>query len=257
MMRRPRRDRGMTLLEILLSLLVLVLGVMGVLALFPPGIQSATESMEDTNAAVIAESVAHALTNSMRFAVQDPNTKAWRVVFTHDLGAKNTVKVKYEFELPLLADPSATDGGWKHYPSTSSPPQPDQGGALPANMDYDAVDTYFTLAGDPWLKETTDNVKDINDRTDTYSQFGFSLDIRKVNTLEHLISPQPQNNPSTQQPWTKDDLEPLTRLYEVRINIFRVFGEASMFGGGGGTTTGSTVSENRRLVAQLTKRISL
>ncbi|HLY74252.1 MAG TPA: prepilin-type N-terminal cleavage/methylation domain-containing protein, partial [Planctomycetota bacterium] len=57
---RPR-ERGMTLIEILIALIVMVLGVLGILALFPPSLEMAKESMEETNAAILAESVADSL----------------------------------------------------------------------------------------------------------------------------------------------------------------------------------------------------
>jgi Tfp pilus assembly protein PilV len=46
----------------------MVLGVLGILALFPPALQSGTESMEETNASIIAESVAHGLTAALQSA---------------------------------------------------------------------------------------------------------------------------------------------------------------------------------------------
>ena len=47
-------QKGMTLIEILIALLVMVLGVLGIMALFPPALQSASESMEETNAAILS-----------------------------------------------------------------------------------------------------------------------------------------------------------------------------------------------------------
>ena len=63
-MRNRGAQRGMTLIEILIALIVMVLGVLGILALFPPALQMGSESMEETNAAILAESVAHALAAS-------------------------------------------------------------------------------------------------------------------------------------------------------------------------------------------------
>ena len=60
-MKTPARHRGMTLIEILIALIVMVLGVLGILALFPPSLEMAKESMEETNAAMLSESVAHSL----------------------------------------------------------------------------------------------------------------------------------------------------------------------------------------------------
>src|SRR5215470_15065722 len=78
-------ERGMTLIEILLALIVMVLGVLGVLAVFPVAMESAKESMEETNAALVGESVAQGLTNGMRLAYYDTVTQRTVVTLTHDL----------------------------------------------------------------------------------------------------------------------------------------------------------------------------
>ncbi|MCK4300293.1 MAG: prepilin-type N-terminal cleavage/methylation domain-containing protein [Planctomycetes bacterium] len=51
---RPRSAAGFTLVEILLALLILAVGLLGVLALFPLGIDAARVSAETTRAAIIA-----------------------------------------------------------------------------------------------------------------------------------------------------------------------------------------------------------
>src|SRR6185503_5764380 len=87
--RQKTRTRGMTLIEILIALIVMVLGVLGILALFPPALQSGTESMEETNASIIAESVAHGLTSALQSAEEDKTspTLKLRATLVHDLKA--------------------------------------------------------------------------------------------------------------------------------------------------------------------------
>ncbi|MBI5365672.1 MAG: prepilin-type N-terminal cleavage/methylation domain-containing protein [Planctomycetes bacterium] len=105
----PRAQRGFTLIEILIALVVLFIGIVGIIALFPIGINSTKESIQDTNAALIAESVHHALVQALRTAVPDA---AGRIVclFNHDgvgiLGGAVTApgtanQPGYRFALPL------------------------------------------------------------------------------------------------------------------------------------------------------------
>ena len=95
-MTRTRRQQGLTLIEILLALIVMVIGIVGILALFPAAMESAKESMEETQAAILAESVAHSLQEAVRFAQWDTGTGQWTVIFTHDLkNGANFVKYQY------------------------------------------------------------------------------------------------------------------------------------------------------------------
>ncbi|GEM_PF-2463779 len=64
--RRTRGSRGLTLIEILIALIILMVGLVGIFALFPVGIRSTQESVEDSTAALVAESFHHALIAAMR-----------------------------------------------------------------------------------------------------------------------------------------------------------------------------------------------
>ena len=252
-MTKPTGRSGMTLIEILLALIVMVLGVLGILALFPPAMESAKESMEETNAAIVGESVAQGLTNAMRLSVYDPVKSQIVATLTHDLQI-GTVKMKYRFGLPKIQ--TASDPIWKHFPSTKNPADPDNGATLPPNYAPENDNRLFQLAGDGWVKQTTDNVKSINDPTDCYNQFAFSFDIRKVYTLEYLMKPTPQPNPDKPgSNYTTKDLDPLMKLYEFRIYIFRTAQQMSAMGGGGTTTAGAG-AYLRRLVGIVSKRIA-
>jgi type II secretory pathway pseudopilin PulG len=263
---RRAPERGMTLIEILLALIVMVLGVTGILAMFPPALQSGRESMEETNAAILGESVAQALTNALRFAQPQgggggaggaPASTNWEVTLSHDLKVGGTT-VKYKFLLPSLVPPGDPTGGLKHFPSSTNPAagSADPGGNLKPIIEDD--DRIFRLAGDQWVKATTQNVMDNFDPTDAYSQFAFSFDCRKVNTLEYLINPSPKPDPNDPNggAYTLTKLESMCRLYEFRIHIFRAASQAGSFSGGG-TGTMAAGADTRTLIATIVKQIAM
>ncbi|NUM35274.1 MAG: prepilin-type N-terminal cleavage/methylation domain-containing protein [Candidatus Brocadiae bacterium] len=66
-------SKAFTLIEILIAMSILIVGLVGVLALFPVGLNATKKAIEDTNAALIADSVYSAL----RAAAQQtaPNNK--------------------------------------------------------------------------------------------------------------------------------------------------------------------------------------
>ncbi len=237
-MAKRRREGGLTLIEILLALLVMVLGLLGILALFPQALQSSRESVEETYGAVLAESVAHSVKTAIQFGQYEPTTSEWTCVMAHDLKSPNAV-VRFTFVLPKLTE------GWKHFPSGSGGgATPDRGGTVNVNPE---LDEHFSLGGDQWLYATVDNVWKVNDPTDPYTQFAFSFAIRKINTMEYLLRPVPQTNPDTGRVYTEADLEPMTKLYELRVNVFRT---ATQLGVGGGAATTRKI-----LITQVNYRI--
>ena len=243
-MAKRRREGGLTLIEILLALLVMVLGLLGILALFPQALQSSRESVEETYGAVLAESVAHSVKTAIQFGKYEPTTSYWTCVMAHDLKSANAV-VRFTFALPKLAD------NWKHFPSGSGggatadqgmPPTPSGPGVTGPEQD-----PHFNLGGDQWIYAVVDNVWKVNDPTDPYTQFAFSFDLRKINTMDYLLRPVPQINPATGAVYTEADLEPITKLYELRVNVFRT---ATQLGAGGGAATTRKI-----LITQVNYRI--
>lgn len=92
-MRRPLRWVGFTIIEILIAIVVLVLGITGIIALFPTAIESGNQTVEDSYAAAITQSVVDAITVGIREAryVYDINIDPavvgdeWTYfIFTHD-----------------------------------------------------------------------------------------------------------------------------------------------------------------------------
>jgi uncharacterized membrane protein YgcG len=238
----------LTLIEILLALIVMVLGVIGILAVFPAAMESSKASVEETQGAIVANSVAHALDNAMNYAEWVAGSSSYDVYFTHDLKGGG-VFVNYKFTLPKLQDPGATPV-WDYHP-----------GGTPALIDPQLETQFFSLAGDKWLDANVYNVHDKSDPSDPYRQFAFSFKVRKVNTLAYLIGQPNPDKPGTN--YALADLEGLCRMYEYEVNVYRVSvqggssgggGAASGGGGGGG---GSAGTASWKLIATLGKRITL
>jgi type II secretory pathway pseudopilin PulG len=235
----------LTLIEILIALIIMVLGIVGILALFPPALDSGKKAMEETQAGITGLSVANALASAVRFATYDPGTGNWTATLVHDLSSAST-SVQYTFSLPKLSD------GLRHHPGSGAPatsigpdgqPHPDP-----------TADTEFKLCGDPWVVATVKQVQGVSDPSDPLDQFGFSFDVHKVNTLSHLLG---QIKPYGQgDAYTNEDLEPLSKLYEFNIYIFRVF-QAQAPDGHSTVVTGPKNVSPKRLVAKpITTRVA-
>lgn len=78
MKRLRRTDAGFTLIEILIALVLLMVGIVGILSLFPVAIKNVSSSVEDSAASNLAQSLYSALTEAMRRPV------AGVVYLTHD-----------------------------------------------------------------------------------------------------------------------------------------------------------------------------
>lgn len=256
-------DRGVTLIEILLALIVMVLGVVGILALFPGALMLAGESMEDTQSAIVGESVAHALVNALRTAEFDKATLQFKCVLVHDLysqdpsGVGNGERGRYEFVLPKGDTTGAPTSTWYHFPSAGKPPMADPGAKIDLlSWDAEQDPRVFKLGGDGWLKATTDNVKTY-DPTDAWTQFGFSLNVMKVPTLDYLRGkPKPALPGAPAQTYQPDEVERMQKLYEFKIIIYRIANAGASFGSGT-AVGGGAGQEIRRPVAVMTKRISV
>jgi type II secretory pathway pseudopilin PulG len=244
MPRTGRRD-GLTLIEILLAIIVMALGLVGILALFPPALEQANESMEETQAAILGESVSHALVSAFRNALVDPQTKDVVVYLAHDLEAGGH-KGRYEFVLPKGDQPNAAgEYKWYHFPSSANPPPRDQGSPVPMpGWDATTDERHFKLGANGWTKATTDHVKQNFDDTDVLSQFQFSFNLTKVPTLAYLRKAQAGPVDPAAPPLPKaEQIEAMEKLYEIKIFILRVADDP-----GGG-------SPNRKPIAVITKRI--
>ncbi|MDQ7780801.1 MAG: prepilin-type N-terminal cleavage/methylation domain-containing protein, partial [Planctomycetota bacterium] len=176
------RIGGFTLLEILIALVVLTVGLCGIIALFPAGVYSTRESMEDTTSSQIAESVYAAVVVALREA-----PSSTQAIFFHD----GTLVGGYTFNLPPA-------------PVSPMPPGPPQlikvptmnQGTTPAPNNHVFL-LGANLGGANYLYQVAANIKDPPfqfDATESYGQYSYAFDIVRLG----------------QQP-----------LYEVRIGVYR------------------------------------
>lgn len=94
----PRGERGFTLVEILVALVVLMVGLLGILSLFPYSLNNIQKTAEYTEASTIASS----FHQSLLAGVHNAGTRQ-NVVTIHHTGVYNSgdgVDEKYTFPLP-------------------------------------------------------------------------------------------------------------------------------------------------------------
>jgi Tfp pilus assembly protein PilV len=87
MLLRSARRAGFTILEILIAIVVLVLGITGIIALFPTAIESGNKTVEDSYAAAITQSVVDALSvgvRESRYNTVHNNRVYTYFIFNHD-----------------------------------------------------------------------------------------------------------------------------------------------------------------------------
>jgi type II secretory pathway pseudopilin PulG len=92
------RRAGFTIIEILIAIVVLVLGITGIVALFPTAIESGNQTVEDTYAATITQSVVDAISvgiRESRYSYRAPVTnRVWTYfLMNHDGVLDETVEV--------------------------------------------------------------------------------------------------------------------------------------------------------------------
>lgn len=250
-----RGDRGLTLIEILLSILVLVLGILGIMALFPTALQTSRVTIEQRHSVNVAESVKHSIGNAFRFqfatgtgevAGSSPGVEDGKVIMTHDMDAGNAFP--FLFLPPNLAGSTATAPGWRRHPAAAAVDMARGTGPLATSpVPNPEAAPQFYVSSDAWLNASVSYIRSNNDPTEPYRQYAFNFDIAKVNTLQHLLT---QVNPATGVNWTPDELDPMIRLYECRIHVHRIKG-------GGGVSTGSGNGVNKNLILTVTHRVAL
>lgn len=108
-----RKESGFTMIEIIIALIVLVVGLVGILALFPVAIDAANGAAQRTTSGIIAESVEEALKDALRGAVLRGDVV--QVTLVH----AGTPNLRYQFNLPQVIDPALTAIGEDH-PSADS-----------------------------------------------------------------------------------------------------------------------------------------
>ena len=98
---RRRSRRGFTLLEILIAIVVLVLGITGIVALFPTAIGSSRATVQDTYAAAIGQSVIDALRRPFYHPVVEEGIRT----ALRDVARQVSVQDKDELRMLADADP--------------------------------------------------------------------------------------------------------------------------------------------------------
>lgn len=160
---------GLTLIEILIAIIVLTIGVISILAIFPPSIKSASSSIEDTVAAKIAESVSDALNIAMRSATAETKDKASKAVIVHD----GLPGGSYEFALPLPVDPPPGRDKPRFFAHPANDP-------LGVSTSSPKPSSVFKLGNTEFMKKVIDDVTQGPDPTDSYSQYGFTFTIKRM-----------------------------------------------------------------------------
>ncbi|MGE4603228.1 MAG: prepilin-type N-terminal cleavage/methylation domain-containing protein [Planctomycetota bacterium] len=80
-----RHDKGFTILEILLAVVILTVGLLGLLAVFPVAMRAGKEAVENTNAVLISQSVEQAIREGlMEHKAQSPDGRWTYFIFNHD-----------------------------------------------------------------------------------------------------------------------------------------------------------------------------
>lgn len=199
-------QKGLTLIEILMAIIVLSLGLVGILSLFPTGIYSTNESVEERMSAFVGSSVKEALSMAMGLSTPEDtiNGKPAKVNFQHD--GLEEGSPGYEFTLPLPEDPPPAETRYFCFTPESTLPE---GTPLTPEEEKDFVpDKVFSLATDTYIKSRYEDVTKGYDPTDPYQQWGYIFIVNRVD----------DNRPSSE---TGADFKPKA-VYDFKINIYRV-----------------------------------
>jgi len=220
---------GFTLIEILFAVLVMVIGLVGILALFPTGIDSSNRSVEDTEAGLKSQSFVNALSIAMANATYDNSTGNWIIQVSFDL-AQNA-----QFRLPKFSDGVIYKTGsstifyssiWKHHPDFTNP-YPYPGISSPTNYDdlsysnppsENPNNTAYKFGGDKWVIATQGTISPEHDRSEPYFQYAISLDVRKMNDFAYIAKDSTVDGVK----WTIPVFEEKNRTYEFRIHTYRL-----------------------------------
>ncbi|WP_372370165.1 prepilin-type N-terminal cleavage/methylation domain-containing protein [Candidatus Uabimicrobium sp. HlEnr_7] len=193
-----RKNSGFTLIEILIAIGILIVGLGGVLVLFPAGLHSTKKAVEETQSTLIAESVHSSFMSSMQILNSEPlNTSKGKFKFFYDgidSGLSFILPVEVNGDDEAIFD---SDGGMKPLGFETADTS-DDSTFIPGIRDANAVcnlGTGFVAESVPTLPY---NIT-VSDEDNHLSQYSFSLEIQSP-TLEKQT--------------------PLT-LFDIIIRIFR------------------------------------
>lgn len=167
-MRRPAR-RGFTILEILIALVVLGIGILGIVALFPVGIKSTSGSVNDSNAAMLADSVYSALLAAFRTARPEAVDPTVRIC--HD-GCPASQNYTYAFMRPMAPNPPPM--------APVVVPSPGQGTNVAPAFSSGNV---FLLGRDPLFNAALNNIRTSRgEQVNIYDQFSWRVEVWRPTT---------------------------------------------------------------------------
>lgn len=226
--------RGVTLIECLMALIVIAIGLVGIVSMYPVAIGTSKKSLEIAEAAKYAESIRHALEAALKNAVYDPTTQQWKITLTHDM-TDGTNANRIDIDLPKI------DDGWRRFPGNKPVAPSKNPRKKPGPFERPQNDAAYNLYADRWIRSQVDYVRKTSDASDPYAQFAFSFDVKKINTLSHLRNPPP-------------DLERQTGLYRFRIHVFRTGKQVPV---GGETIVIAPAGEEKNYLTMITAEISV
>lgn len=180
-MRNKDTKNGFTIIEILLAMFVLGIGVIGILALFPVGIQRTKESVDDSIASMYADSIKSAIINAMR----GQETSGW-VTMNHN-GCRNG---SYRFLPPTMP------GGVQVYPAVGE-------GNWPAGSNY--LFQLGSATSDLSISNTVVNIQENYDPSESTRQYQFFFSMtRDIIRPYFTVSIQIFRNYSSRVGWGQD-----------------------------------------------------
>ncbi|MDI6732551.1 MAG: prepilin-type N-terminal cleavage/methylation domain-containing protein [Planctomycetota bacterium] len=164
---------GLTLIEVLIAIIIMSIGLVSILAIFPLSIKTTRLSVEDTIAGKIAESVLDALNIAMRSAIPENigQNQPCIVTLIHD----GLPEGSYTFALPLpLEGPLPTN------PLTIRPFAHPSDNSKDVSTRRPSPTDVFRLGGTDFIKSVLDDVRKGPDATDPYDQCGFTFTVTRV-----------------------------------------------------------------------------
>ena len=231
-MRQPRSSAGFTLLEILIAMVILMVGLLGILAVFPTAMRSASRAVEDTYCASIAQSVVDAIHLGLRSAhatteagnsylildhdgVRDLDTDRKNGTFQNFVIDKDTSYQKvatrdYCITLPPI---NLTGAPYLYPRKKNDPPRkpPNMNAQGPNGKKMEVTQTY-KLGKDFGKDQSMSQAARDLEAKDPYPQYSFAFTIR------------PCKGPDPTRPTVNvNQQQPIAGLYEVVVMVYRNF----------------------------------
>jgi prepilin-type N-terminal cleavage/methylation domain-containing protein len=179
------KQAGFTLIEILIAMTILLVGLVGILALFPVGLDATRKSVEDSNSAIIAESAYASLRTAVReyYVLTGPPIQGI-LPYRHDgiNSGANTFILTNLTNTNSIGIPSANNGTQTSVASGTyadnlrepdycklgrgAPTGSTEYNITPINAAYDTQNDILTLAGDASA-----------DEWDQWRQYSFNIEL--------------------------------------------------------------------------------